>query len=160
MVWDWLSGKLISEIPIWDKVEAYIGVKVRPYKRKENGNEKKIREREGTEASESKDEDEKMKDVEQENGKQEEDVEMAEEGKPAGEEEEEKVLVVQKVSSLETSDGRRWILFSVVGCDVRFLTSNISNTALQWYRGISNFIPALGRLHFVDRVYRPRETLT
>ncbi|THU92732.1 hypothetical protein K435DRAFT_671619, partial [Dendrothele bispora CBS 962.96] len=125
MLWEWLSGKLIGEIPIWEKVEDYMGVKVKPYKGKENGNQKKTRE--GTEEEEGiEDEDKKMEDMEPvENGGEDQDVDMASLEEKQGEEiedDEEKVLVVQKISTLETPDGKRWILFSVVGGTAVFLT--------------------------------------
>ncbi|KAF5336721.1 hypothetical protein D9758_015084 [Tetrapyrgos nigripes] len=113
MVWDWLSGKLHCEIVIWDKVEKFVAVKVKPYKRKENGNVKKARE--GTELSEG--------------------VDMEVEGDSTpdapvlvDEPEEEKVLVVQKITTSESQDGKRWILFSVVGATALFVTAYPQST--------------------------------
>jgi tRNA (guanine-N(7)-)-methyltransferase subunit TRM82 len=108
MVWDWVSGRLHCEIPIWEKVEEFVAVKVKPYKRKENGKEKKTRE--GTEVSEG------VVDGTT-------DVVMTSEEKEEATpqpvvDEEEKVLVVQNINTLESEDGKRWILFSVVGYDI------------------------------------------
>ncbi|KAL0566313.1 tRNA (guanine-N(7)-)-methyltransferase non-catalytic subunit trm82 [Marasmius crinis-equi] len=108
-LWDWHSGKLLHDVPILDRVKEYIQVKAQPYVRKRSRGKNT--------------EDDPMNGEREAGG----DTPASESGTPAVEEppsndnEEETILVVNKIETVER-EGKSCIVFSVNGATAIFAT--------------------------------------
>lgn len=127
-IWDWMSGQLRYDVPIWEAVQDHIKVKVKPYKKGRGG-----------EDNDGDDEEDRPKGNKRrkKGGKGKEPSEQPDGGdvvmdepvtvKEQAEDELEVVLAVQKIETVPV-DGKLVIIFSVIGYFIAFIDITASLT--------------------------------
>ena len=122
-VWDWMSGKLLSNVPVFEIAESYIKIKA-PKRRRGGGDGDGEDEGGEGEAAQKKGKRGRRKRVGKTQDKNQEASAEAEEQEEGGKEEgipangvpeEVLVFVVNKIDSVDLGERGRHIIFSVVG---------------------------------------------
>ncbi|CAK5283187.1 unnamed protein product [Mycena citricolor] len=146
-VWDWMSGKLLREIPILDTIEPFIRVfpgkkskspedddgegNADGKKKKKKGRKAKVKDRAAARENAILVDEQPEDDLEEE--------EKADGALDESSNEKVKVLVVQRIESLRTPEGGNYLVFSAVGATALFLHTGDSVQPFDFGLPVTDF---------------------